>query len=244
MNKTFEEAEDLVYEIADGIESMSLDDTEIIVCPPYVFLELTSDAVNDKKLKIGAQNVHHERSGSYTGEVSAAMLQSMDIKYVIVGHSERRKYFHESGEMLFQKVRIAREHELTPIFCCGEQLEDRKSGKHFDVVKAQLEETVFRLDEEHFARVIIAYEPVWAIGTGETASPEQAQEMHACIRDLIGKAYTDQTAADTTILYGGSCNPGNAASLFNNPDVDGGLIGGASLKSADFLEIIKHRLNT
>jgi triosephosphate isomerase len=167
------------------------------------------------------------------------MLVSMDVDYSIIGHSERRKYFNESGALLKSKVDMALKHGVNPIFCCGELLQEREAGKHFDVVKSQLEESVFHLDKTDFGNLVIAYEPVWAIGTGVNATPEQAQEMHAYIRGLVAEKYGKGTGDTTPILYGGSCNSGNAAELFANPDVDGGLIGGASLKSEEFIRIIE-----
>jgi triosephosphate isomerase len=239
MNKSFGEAEELIYEIVDYLENHEMKNTEVLICPPFPYLELASDAAAGTQLKVGAQNLYAKESGAYTGEVSAAMLQSMEISYCIIGHSERRKYFDESNEMLAEKVEVCLNHAIHPIFCIGEVLEERNAESHFGVIETQLEESLFRLSKEDFAKVILAYEPVWAIGTGVTATPEQAQEMHAYIRSLIADKYGEELAANMTILYGGSCNAQNAGDLFSNPDVDGGLIGGASLKGKEFIEIIK-----
>ncbi len=239
MNNTFQEADDLINELVEFINSNDIGDIGVIICPPAPYLELTSDSASESDLFVGAQNVNDHESGAYTGEISAAMLESMNIDYCIIGHSERRKYYHESNEMLSEKVNRAIESSIQPIFCCGELLPEREAGEYFDVVKAQLEESLFHLKEEDFEDVVIAYEPVWAIGTGVTATSDQAQEMHAFIRSLIKEKYNENIAENTTILYGGSCNPKNARELFANKDVDGGLIGGASLKADDFAKIIQ-----
>jgi len=239
MNNTFEEADDLIFEVVKFIQENPQDNVEVIICPPSVFLELATDHAMDSGVFIGAQNISNFESGAYTGEISAKMLNSMGVEYTIIGHSERRKYFNETNQLLAEKVGMALKHEVIPIFCCGEVLPEREAGKHFDVVKSQLEESLFSLSKEDFEKIVIAYEPVWAIGTGVTASPEQAQEMHKYIRGLIADKFGNDTAEDTTILYGGSCNAKNAAELFANADVDGGLIGGASLKAADFIKIIQ-----
>jgi len=211
----------------------------VVVCTPAVYLELATDQALDNELLVGAQNISNFEEGAYTGEISAKMLDSMGVEYSIIGHSERRKYFEESHEVLAEKVNMALKHDVSPIFCCGEVLPEREAGAHFDVVKKQLDESLFHLNPTDFGNVVIAYEPVWAIGTGVTASPEQAQEMHAYIRGLVREKYNEEIAENTTILYGGSCNAKNAKELFANPDVDGGLIGGASLKANDFNQIIQ-----
>ncbi len=239
MNKTFEEADDLLFNIADPLKDMNLDLTQVILCPPVLYAEMFTDIALENNFSVGAQNCSNHSEGAYTGEISAAMLKSMDIDYCLVGHSERRKYFNEDSKMLAEKVDQLLENEISPIFCCGEALEEREANNHFDVVGKQLYEGLFHLTAEELDNVIIAYEPVWAIGTGKTASPEQAQEMHAFIRNLIAKKYGQDIADDTSILYGGSCNAKNAKELFALKDVDGGLIGGASLKAEDFLAIIK-----
>lgn len=238
MNKTFTEADDLVNDIMNKLESVSLKpETQLIVCPPFPFLEMVSDYSDDSYFEVGAQNVSDQESGAYTGEVSAAMLESMEIGYCIVGHSERRAYYHETDAIVAAKVNQLLKHGLKPIVCCGEVLEERESNQQFEVVKRQINDGLFHLTAEQFGEVVIAYEPVWAIGTGKTATPEQAQEMHAFIRGLIAEKYGKDVAEETSILYGGSCKPSNAKELFANKDVDGGLIGGASLKADDFIAI-------
>jgi len=239
MNKSFFEAEELIADIADALENMELTNTEVVICPPSVYLEMATDIAEECNIKVGGQNVNDNDSGAFTGEISAFMLQSMEVDYCIIGHSERRKYFSEDNALLKRKVDAVLKHDIRPIFCCGELLAEREAGHHFDVVKTQLEESLFHLSSGRFLQVCIAYEPVWAIGTGVNASPEQAQEMHAFIRQLIADKYDNQIADETSILYGGSCNAKNAAELFARKDVDGGLIGGASLKSDEFIEIIK-----
>ncbi len=238
MNKTFGEADDLLNDIMTKLESTTLDaNTQLIVCPPFPYLEMTSDYSDDSYFMVGAQNVSDQEVGAYTGEVSAAMLESLEIDYCIVGHSERRAYYHETNEIVARKVDQLLKHGLKPIVCCGEVLEEREANKQFEVVKQQITEGLFHLTPEQFGEIIVAYEPVWAIGTGKTATPEQAQEMHAFIRSLIAEKYGNEVAEETSILYGGSCKPSNAKELFANKDVDGGLIGGASLKADDFIGI-------
>ena len=238
MNKSFQDAEDLVSTIADELDGV---DTacEVVLCPPFPYLEMASDYADESGLQIAAQNVSEFENGEYTGEVSASMLASIEIGYCIVGHSERRKYFGETNAQLATKVEKLLDHAIRPIFCIGELLEERNANNHFVVVKRQLEEGLFNLNKDEFSVVVIAYEPVWAIGTGVTATSAQAQEMHAFIRQQITEKYGQSVADQTTILYGGSCNAKNAAELFANPDVDGGLIGGASLVAEDFIKIVK-----
>ena len=239
MNKTFNEADELVGAIMDRLEQVTLDpNTRLIVCPPFPYLEMVGDYGDDSYFAVGAQNVSDQEAGAYTGEVSAAMLESMELDYCIVGHSERRAYYHETDAIVAAKVNRLLEHNIRPIVCCGEVLEEREAGKQFEVVKRQITDGLFHLSAEQFADVVIAYEPVWAIGTGKTATPEQAQEIHAFIRGLIAEKYGDEVADNTSILYGGSCKPSNAKELFSCPDIDGGLIGGASLKAADFMGIV------
>ncbi len=239
MNNTFEEADNLIFEIVEFLKAHPQKNTAVVICPPALYLELATDHAQEADLFVGAQNMSSHEAGAYTGEISAKMLASMEVDYVIIGHSERRKYFSESHQELAEKVNTALRHNVSPIFCCGEVLPEREAGKHFSVVKTQLEESLFHVDSVDFGNVVIAYEPVWAIGTGVNATPDQAQEMHAYIRGLIRERYGNEMAENTTILYGGSCNAKNAAELFANPDVDGGLIGGASLKSEDFIKIIQ-----
>jgi triosephosphate isomerase (TIM) len=214
--------------------------TEMIICPPFILLQECSKQLNAINfVRLGAQNCHYEDKGAYTGEVSASMLKSVGVQYVIIGHSERRQYFGEDHEFLKKKVIATLQQGLTPIFCCGEVLTEREAGRHFEIVKTQIRDSLFSLNVEEFSKVIIAYEPVWAIGTGVTATPAQAQEMHVFIRGLIHEKYGSSVSGNTHILYGGSCNAKNAAELFALPDVDGGLIGGASLKADEFIEIAR-----
>ncbi len=239
MNKSFDEAEDLLFNIDEELGPDLPENIEVVVCPPAVYMELATDLAQDSHIRVGGQNLSNHESGAYTGEISADMLNSLDVEYCIIGHSERRKYFNESDQVLAEKVKLALKNDIKPIFCCGELLQERESGNHFEVVKAQIVEALFQLDENSFRNVVIAYEPVWAIGTGVNASPLQAQEMHAYIRDLIKEKYGAVVADITTILYGGSCNSKNAKELFANSDVDGGLIGGASLDAEEFVKIVK-----
>lgn len=238
MNKTFTEAEDLLFGIADELQQGRPEDVEIVVFPPAIFLELANDVATENGFFAGLQNISEHESGAYTGELSAAMVASAGGSHVILGHSERRTYFGETDALIAKKIDQALKHNLTPVYCCGEVLQEREDNRHFDVVEKQVSESLFHLSEDDFAKVVIAYEPVWAIGTGRTASPEQAQEMHAFIRKVLAGKFGD-AAASTAILYGGSCNAANAKELFANADVDGGLIGGASLKAVDFVTIIR-----
>ena len=239
MNTTVPEGESLANEIETKIWHYERDKFQLIIAPPFTHLATIRSIIDSDKVKLGAQNLFWEEKGAYTGEISAAMLKSVDVEYVIIGHSERRKYFKESDEVLLKKINLALANGLKPIFCIGEELEQREAGKHFDVVRSQIENVIFSLKPEQLDKIIIAYEPVWAIGTGKVATPEQAQEMHSFIRDLIKGKFGQDKAENMTLLYGGSCKPGNAAGLFEQPDIDGGLIGGASLKADDFLEIFK-----
>ncbi len=240
MNMTFGEADDLLAGILEEIGNNGIPaHVDAVVCPPALYLELATDMASGKSLFVGAQNVSEHEKGAFTGEISAAMLQSVEVDYCIIGHSERRQYFHESNQELADKTDILLKHNIKPIFCCGELLDDREDDLHMDVVSTQLEEGLFHLEEDDFRKLVIAYEPVWAIGTGKTASPEQAQEMHAFIRALVAKKYSKEIADECIILYGGSCNADNAKVLFSQADVDGGLIGGASLKVDDFLSILR-----
>lgn len=238
MNKTFDEADELVNNIMSLLEEKNLgDNTMMIICPPFPYLEMCTDYSNESYFAVGAQNVNDNDKGAYTGEVSAAMLASMEVAYCIVGHSERRAYYGETDAIVARKVDQLLKNGIRPIVCCGEVLDERKAGKHLDVVRRQITDGLFHLTKEQFGEIVIAYEPVWAIGTGETATPEQAQEIHSFIRGLIAEKYGKEVADNTSILYGGSCKPDNAKELFAKPDVDGGLIGGASLKAEDFMNI-------
>ncbi|MCF8225563.1 MAG: triose-phosphate isomerase [Bacteroidales bacterium] len=226
-------------ELAKAVEEASQGkkrDAIVIIAPPFTHLAKISEVISD--VKLSAQNCASEESGAFTGEVSPAMLRSSGAEYVIIGHSERRTYYHEENVVLNRKMRLAVSNGLKPVFCCGEMLEEREAGVLFDVIKEQLKVGLDGLSEKDIANVVIAYEPVWAIGTGVTASPDQAQEMHRFIRDVLEELFGHDVAASTTILYGGSCKPSNAKELFSNPDVDGGLIGGASLKAEDFIQIV------
>jgi triosephosphate isomerase len=240
MNTNLQAGLELAKEINEKLKNANIDceKTGIVIAPPFSHIYAISQIVNTEKICIAAQNCASESSGAFTGEISAEMLQSIGCKAVIIGHSERRAYYHESNEILFKKVKLVLENNMKPIFCCGEVLAERQSNIHFNVVKKQLDEVIFKLSVTEFEKIIIAYEPVWAIGTGVTATSDQAQEMHAYIRNLITDKYGKEIAQNKTILYGGSCNSKNAKELFTNNDVDGGLIGGASLKADDFLQII------
>ncbi len=239
MNNTLDEAKTLISEVANMLADEKQNDTIAVLCPPFPYLGLTKRLLGDHDVAVGAQNCHEEDSGAYTGEVSAVMLKPMGVDYVILGHSERREYFEESDELLAKKVSKAFEHGLAPIFCCGESLDIREAGTHVDHVKNQLTNSLFHLSAEEMSSLVIAYEPIWAIGTGRTASAEQAQDMHKALRDHIATKYGQEVADSVPIQYGGSVKPGNAVEIFGQPDVDGGLIGGASLKSRDFVDIVK-----
>jgi triosephosphate isomerase len=235
MNTLLKEGMELARAV-EKLEKEKTSDAIVIVAPPYTHLSKVKELING--VKLSAQDCASEASGAYTGEVSPAMLVSSGVEYVIIGHSERRSYYHEDNELLNKKVKLALSEGLKPIFCCGEVLEERETGKLFDVVRAQIEVGLNGLTASEIRKVVIAYEPVWAIGTGVVATPDQAQEMHKFIRNLLVELFDDGVAGNMTILYGGSCNPSNAQELFANPDVDGGLIGGASLKAEDFLAIV------
>ena len=240
MNKTLEEAMILASEVIGMVQDEVKKETIIILCTPSLYLLSVKKILGDNNhVFTGAQNCSEFESGAYTGEISAAMLKSSGIPYVILGHSERRQYFGENGSMLAKKVDAALNHSLTPIFCCGEPLEVRESNGHENLIKKQLEDSLFHLNEALIRKVVIAYEPVWAIGTGKTATAQQAQDMHAVIRQHLASKYGEDTADSISILYGGSVNAANAKELFACPDVDGGLVGGASLKSREFAEIAK-----
>ena len=234
-NTTLQEGIQLAKEVT---EIVSCNDVDVILGTPFIHLTEVSKVINKDVVALAAQNCAAEASGAYTGEVSAAMVKSTGAEYVILGHSERREYYGETSEILNKKVALALENGLTPIYCCGEALDIREAGAQKEYVVNQLKETIFKLSEEDFKKLVIAYEPIWAIGTGKTASSAQAQEMHKDIRDAIAANYSQAVADGISILYGGSCKPDNAKEIFANPDVDGGLIGGAALKAADFNGII------
>lgn len=235
MNKNAAETVDLIRGIHQNLPD---GDTRVMVAPPFVNLSHAQEAAKGTRIQVVAQNMHFADNGAFTGEVAPGMLLHLGIDHVILGHSERRSIFGESDELLAKKVDAALAHEMKMIFCFGEELHDRKNDVHFEIVRQQLTDGLFHLSAAAWSSIVLAYEPVWAIGTGETASPEQAQEMHTFIRDTLHKKYNDEVASGTSILYGGSVKPGNAAEIFSKPDVDGGLIGGASLKVDDFVAIV------
>ena len=235
MNKTLQEGMALVAELKERVVNPNCD---VIIGTPYIHLYSAAQMVKGTPIKVAAENCADHTSGAYTGEISAAMVASTGAEYCIIGHSERRAYYGETFDILREKVQLALGENLRPIFCIGEKKEEREAGRQNEVVKAQLEGSVFNLSANDFSKLVIAYEPVWAIGTGLTATPEQAQEIHAYIRSLIADKYGKEIADNTSILYGGSCNAKNAKGLFANPDIDGGLIGGAALKADDFCAII------
>ena len=239
MNNEEAESKLLVKQIRKSIKRVPLKGARVLIAPTFVNLKTVVKKARKSKIEVIAQNMHQAKNGAFTGEVSAAMLKSIGVQTVILGHSERRSMFGETNAILAEKVNAAIENNMEIIFCFGEQLEDRKSGAHFEVVKTQLKEGLFHLESSHWNRMVLAYEPVWAIGTGETASPEQAQEMHAFVRNLLEETYTTALSQNTSILYGGSVKPENAKEIFSKEDVDGGLIGGAALKASDFTAIIK-----
>ena len=235
MNKNLEETNTLLAEL---VQKMPVTSAEVMVAPTFVNLSAAVQSLAGSRIEVVAQNMHFEESGAFTGEIAPGMLKNIGVNTVILGHSERRAYFGETDGLLKKKVDTALAQGMRIIFCFGEELDDRKSGKHFDLVERQLRNALFHLPTEAWKHIVLAYEPVWAIGTGETASPEQAQEMHAFIRKTLESSYGSDIAQGVTILYGGSVKPGNASEIFSKPDVDGGLIGGAALKADDFIGII------
>ena len=236
-NTTLQEGVALAKEINEALKGVETK-CDVVIATPFIHLVSVVEAVDAARIGVGAENCADKAEGAYTGEVSAAMVASTGAKYVILGHSERRAYYHETAEILKDKVVLALANGLTPIFCVGEVLEEREAEKHFEVVAAQIKESLFDLSAEDFAKIVVAYEPVWAIGTGKTATADQAQEIHAFIRQTIAEKYGNEIADNTSILYGGSCKPSNAGEIFAKPDVDGGLIGGAALKADSFMGII------
>ncbi|NLA61680.1 MAG: triose-phosphate isomerase [Bacteroidales bacterium] len=238
MNKTLQEGVAFSNDLKELLAGKTIN-CEVVVGAPFIHLSEVAKNFEGIQVHVAAQDCANKESGAYTGEISAAMVASTGANHVILGHSERRAYYHETAELLKEKVELALANKLTPIFCVGEVLEERESGKHFEVVAAQIKDSLFELSKEDFSKLVVAYEPVWAIGTGKTASADQAQEIHAFIRKTIAEKYGQEVADNTSILYGGSCNAGNAKELFSNPDVDGGLIGGASLEADKFLPIIE-----
>lgn len=242
MNTTFHEAMELVEGLKSVLTEEVVGETGVIITPPFLYLsDVVESLVDNAFIAVAAQNCHEEENGAYTGEVSAPMLASLDIDAIIIGHSERRQYFGETNEACRAKISQALNNELAAIYCVGETLEERKSGKFMEVILAQCTAGLEGFISEDMDNIILAYEPVWAIGTGETASPEQAQDVHAGIRGWLSERFDTETADNVTILYGGSCKPGNAPELFAKADIDGGLIGGASLNVEDFTAIIEAR---
>ena len=237
MNKTLQEGIALAKELNETLANEK-PNCDVIICTPFIHLASVTPLVDAAKIGVGAENCADKVSGAYTGEVSAEMVKSTGANYVILGHSERRAYYHETPEILKEKVKLALANNLDVIFCIGEVLEDREAGKQNEIVKAQLEGSLFDLTAEEFSHIILAYEPVWAIGTGKTATADQAEEMHAFIRSTIADKFGAEAAENVSILYGGSCKPSNAKEIFSKVNVDGGLIGGAALKAADFKGII------
>ena len=240
MNLTAQEAADLTSALVSNLSDYS-GNAQVVLSPPYPYLSqiVAIAAKKEGLISVSAQNLHQESKGAYTGEVAASMLTSIGVTHAIIGHSERRAYFQEDNALLAKKVDAALAHGLTPIYCIGETLEQREANQTLDVIRSQVQEGSFHLTAEDFGKVVIAYEPVWAIGTGKTATPHQAQEVHAFIRNLISDQYSPSVADDITILYGGSVKPANASELFAQADIDGGLVGGASLKADSFTAIIR-----
>jgi triosephosphate isomerase len=237
MNKTLQEGVSLAKELNDLLVA-NKPNCDVVICTPFIHLATVSGLINEEVLQLGAENCADKASGAYTGEVSAEMVKSTGAQYVILGHSERREYYNETPEVLKEKVDLALANGLKILFCIGESLEQREANQQNEVCKAELEGSVFHLTAEQWANVVIAYEPIWAIGTGKTATSDQAEEIHAYIRSCVAEKYGQEVADNTSILYGGSCKGSNAPELFAKPNIDGGLIGGASLKAADFKEII------
>ena len=236
MNKNASQTAELLSELKAQISTES--NAQVIVAPTFVNLALATSLLQSTAIKVSAQNMHQSESGAFTGEISADMLKSVGVQTVILGHSERRAIFHETDALIATKVDTALLHDMTVIFCFGEELKDRQSENHFNIVENQMKDGLFHIEAKNWEKIILAYEPVWAIGTGETASPEQAQEMHEFIRETVRKSFGSDIAEDVSILYGGSVKPDNAKEIFSKPDVDGGLIGGAALNVKDFLAIV------
>lgn len=236
MNNNFNKTKSLIEELK---EFENHKDVSVMISPAYPFLKSSVDLLKNSSIEVISQNVHQNKEGAYTGEVSIEMLKSIGISRTLIGHSERRAYFNESDKILLEKVRFTLSNDLNIIFCFGEEFSDRKSNNHFKVVRRQLDNTILKMDKELWGKIILAYEPVWAIGTGETASPEQAQEMHEFVRNCVFESYGKSVSENVSIIYGGSVKPSNANDIFNKKDVDGGLIGGASLSAKDFNLIIE-----
>ena len=236
MNNGLSETIELINDLK---QNLSDSDVKVMIAPSYPFLKTAVDQVGDGSIEVISQNINDNKSGAYTGEVSIDMLNSIGVNTTLIGHSERRAYYNEDDALLLKKINLALESNMDIIFCFGEELKDRKSNSYFDIVKAQLENTVMKLEPNSWKNIVLAYEPVWAIGSGETASAEQAQEIHKFVRNCISEHFSSEIADNVPILYGGSVKPSNAVEIFNMKDVDGGLIGGAALNAHDFVEIIK-----
>ena len=238
MNTTVAEGVQLAKEVNEAVAAAGELKCDVVIGVPFTHLTAVKDVIDIEKVGLSAENCANKEKGAYTGEVSAAMVASTGANYVILGHSERREYYNETPEILKEKVDLALANGLKIIFCCGESLELRNAGTYEEFIKAELKDSLFHLSAEEFSNIVIAYEPIWAIGTGVTATSDQAEEVHAFIRSFLAEKYGETVANDTTILYGGSCKPSNAPELFAKPNIDGGLIGGASLKAADFMGIV------
>ena len=236
MNNSLNETINLINNLKQNVGRT---DVKVMIAPSFPFLKTAVDQLKDVNIEVVAQNINDNKSGAFTGEVSIDMLKSIGVDSTLIGHSERRAYYYEDDELLLKKINIALEFNMNVIFCFGEELKDRKSNSHFQVVKSQLDNTVMKLDSKSINKIVLAYEPVWAIGTGETASADQAQEIHEFVRNYISEKFSHDVANNISILYGGSVKPSNAVEIFNKKDVDGGLIGGAALNADDFIEIIK-----
>ncbi|MBB1192130.1 triose-phosphate isomerase [Flavobacterium sp. SOK18b] len=236
MHKNAEQTEDLLNELIAKLPTET--NAHVMVAPTFVNLASAVDHLEFTNIEVAAQNLHAAEGGAFTGEISADMLKSVGVTNVILGHSERRAMFHETDAVIAAKVDTALRHEMTVLFCFGEELKDRQTGNHFNIVENQLRDGLFHIEAKNWDKIVLAYEPVWAIGTGETASPDQAQEMHQFIRETVRKSFGNDIADNVSILYGGSVKPDNAVEIFSKPDVDGGLIGGAALKADDFVAIV------
>ncbi|HNX69407.1 MAG TPA: triose-phosphate isomerase [Candidatus Omnitrophota bacterium] len=242
MYKTSAEAVALVQTLKAGVHPVN--NVGIVICPPFTALSEVSKILSDTSIELGAQNMYSAPEGAFTGEISPTMLKDLRCRYVILGHSERRQYFKEDDILIHEKVKTALKYSLVPIVCVGETLAEREAKRHFDVVKTQFDESLGRLEKEDIAKVVIAYEPVWAIGTGKTATPDQAEQMHSYIRRLLNERYTQEVGNKIYILYGGSVKPDNTKSLMEKPNIDGALVGGASLKAESFVQIIQEAQTT
>lgn len=238
MNNDLSESQNLITRLTSGLSNQKIN-CDVIICPPFTSLSEANGLIKNTFLKLGAQNVYHEDNGAFTGEISPLMLKSVGCEFVIIGHSERRTIFKEANGEINKKIKKSLEHGLKVIFCVGETLDEREKNITNDVIKKQVIEGLQDISEENFAKIIIAYEPVWAIGTGRNATPQQAQDVHKFIRNLVADKYSDATAENLTIQYGGSVKPDNAKELLSQPDIDGALVGGACLKAESFIEIIK-----